>query len=815
MAVLHVGSGSVRSSSSCLPAGKAGPGRASVRRSLLSLAALVIVALTSFISGCKGTITPVGNVILVITPSGNVNVPLGGTQLFTVTTSGSTDTGIFWEVNGNLGGDTGNSACGCGTITQETSTSPGGLYTPPAIIPVPNTVSIAAVAHVNNNDVITATVVLVSSITVAVSPASSDLILGQSQPLQLNAAVTGTSNKNVTWQVANGATGFGTITSGGLYSPPSTVTGALPVTVGVTATSTVDTTKSATVNIVLHSAMKVAVSPNPATVQTFGSQQFAATVTGGSSAVTWEVNGIAGGNAAIGNISQTGLYTAPNSVPTRASGTITLTAPVTVQAVSQEDSFFNGSSAVTLVAPNEGAQASPTPLGVSGGNALDSGSGQCSGGTLGSLVSLNGNQYILGTSSVLARNDLGTVGDPIIQPSLTDAPTACSSAGTTTVANLSQFTNLEAPGANVDAALAQVVSGKVDPSGNILLLGTTGNPPGVGAPHAGSGVVPVVGHAVAKSGRATGLTCSTIEAIAVHFSPQYQKGYGAGAQPFQVSYTNLVQVSGVAFGAPNQLINVTGVNFSAVGDAGSLIVTADTADPVALLIASSSTGDTLANPVSDVLPALGNPVFVGSASPHIIEGCGIFPAGRQSFVVTRQAALSSETLLQATAVRNIHATELLSNAGVHAVGVNSSSDDPNALAIELFVTKDFAPGSYPTQIDGLRTKIVKVGAVADRGVLSVAESSILESSAIAPTGSTFISDSEVARARAVQDAHVDELMKLEGVQGVGITSSADNPAEAALMIYVIQGAAHAEIPAVIEGVRTRIKASSPFVAIGQ
>ena len=55
-------------------------------------------------------------------------------------------------------------------------------------------------------------------------------------------------------------------------------------------------------------------------------------------------------------------------------------------------------------------------------------------------------------------------------------------------------------------------------------------------------------------------------------------------------------------------------------------------------------------------------------------------------------------------------------------------------------------------------------------------------------------------------------MKLDGVQGVGISSSTDNPAEAALMIYLIRGVPHADIPPVIDGVRIRIKESNRFVA---
>jgi hypothetical protein len=55
-------------------------------------------------------------------------------------------------------------------------------------------------------------------------------------------------------------------------------------------------------------------------------------------------------------------------------------------------------------------------------------------------------------------------------------------------------------------------------------------------------------------------------------------------------------------------------------------------------------------------------------------------------------------------------------------------------------------------------------------------------------------------------------MKQPGVQGFGITSSADSSGEAALMIFLIRGAAHNAIPAVIDGVRTRVRESSRFHA---
>ena len=47
---------------------------------------------------------------------------------------------------------------------------------------------------------------------------------------------------------------------------------------------------------------------------------------------------------------------------------------------------------------------------------------------------------------------------------------------------------------------------------------------------------------------------------------------------------------------------------------------------------------------------------------------------------------------------------------------------------------------------------------------------------------------------------------------MGITSSADSPREAALMIFLERGVSHEPIPPVIDGLRTRVRESSRFRA---
>jgi hypothetical protein len=88
--------------------------------------------------------------------------------------------------------------------------------------------------------------------------------------------------------------------------------------------------------------VSVSISPTSARVALGTTQQFTANVVGATnSAVTWQVNGVAGGNDSVGTVSSAGLYTAPSAIPSPAN--------VTVTAVSQAASAKSGSAAVTVV----------------------------------------------------------------------------------------------------------------------------------------------------------------------------------------------------------------------------------------------------------------------------------------------------------------------------------------------------------------------------------------------------------------------------------------------------------------------------------
>jgi DNA-binding beta-propeller fold protein YncE len=89
-------------------------------------------------------------------------------------------------------------------------------------------------------------------------------------------------------------------------------------------------------------SVTVAVSPTSATVLLGTSFRFVATPSGSSNAVQWSVNGVANGNATVGTIDSTGLYTAPATRPVAASA-VPVPVVFAVANASVPNSGFTGS----------------------------------------------------------------------------------------------------------------------------------------------------------------------------------------------------------------------------------------------------------------------------------------------------------------------------------------------------------------------------------------------------------------------------------------------------------------------------------------
>ena len=172
------------------------------------------------------------------------------------------------------------------------------------------------------------------SVSVSVSPLSATLTASQSK--LFTAAVTGNANTGVAWSMTPA---IGSL-SNGLYTAPTVINSAQSVT--ITATSVVDTSKSAsaTVQLVPPGSVIVSVNPPSATLAASQTSQFSATVTGNANtAVTWSMT------PSIGSLVN-GLYTAP--------AVINSSLLITVTATSVADATKFASASVTLTPPAGG-----------------------------------------------------------------------------------------------------------------------------------------------------------------------------------------------------------------------------------------------------------------------------------------------------------------------------------------------------------------------------------------------------------------------------------------------------------------------------
>ncbi len=250
-------------------------------------------------------------------------VRVGHAQAFSAIVTGATG-GVTWSVNGVAGGDV-----VVGTIDAS------GVYLPPTIVPNPDVVTVRATSVSAPAASGTASVTLIPppSIT-SVTP--STLAVG---PFTVAAGGAG--------YVAGSTISFNGEVLPTTYVSPSSLSAsgsapapALSVPVFVT-TPDGETSNTVFVAIVSAQPIGVTVSPTSASVRVKTTKAFTATVQGTpSTAVTWKVNGVAGGNGSVGTISTAGLYKAPTSVPTPAT--------VTVSATSVADPTKSAAAAVTI-----------------------------------------------------------------------------------------------------------------------------------------------------------------------------------------------------------------------------------------------------------------------------------------------------------------------------------------------------------------------------------------------------------------------------------------------------------------------------------
>jgi O-glycosyl hydrolase len=217
-------------------------------------------------------------VTVAISPQ-TVALPAGGSQTFTCSVAGLTNTGCVFSVQEASGG----------------TVNAAGLYTAPS---AGGTYHVVAASHANPSLTSVATVT-VSRVAVTVSPLTATVLQGAS--LALTCAVTGAADTSCNWSVQEGAAGGAVVA--GLYTAPSTAG-----TFHVVARSNADPTSSATATLTVP-AITVAISPQSVSLSAGASQSFTCSVAGlADTGCLFSVQEAAGGT-----VSSAGLYTAPSA----------------------------------------------------------------------------------------------------------------------------------------------------------------------------------------------------------------------------------------------------------------------------------------------------------------------------------------------------------------------------------------------------------------------------------------------------------------------------------------------------------------------
>ena len=641
---------------------------------------------------------------------------------------------------------------------------------------------------------------------------------GTNGQIALHAMLPSGDAARVTWKIASGTNaatlGQGNVDATGVYTAPGSLS-ADGITVRVEATLESDARSTASLTIAVHPGFVQPLLPQNVALTAGATAEVTAQIAEvNAGSVQWSLAGAPSGEpsstGALGSLSSSSCQRSSDHYTTCA---VTYTAP---SAIPQQDVYvvaavngsrvtsplhvlLNSRGVVSNPIANQAIQTGPAMLGASGGNDGDfdtwedhdgnSFVADCCGGTLGALVEdEQNNQYILSNNHVLAESDQGHVGDSIDQPGLIDgACTPLSRPGSTLhpIGTLQYFVPLASQQTNVDAALALAAPGTVDPSGSILGLGTPGHDQALSAapPMAGRGETLTAANLamnVAKSGRTTGLTCSSINAVALTVKVDYYKDC-AETQPYTTKTFE------------NQ-IGIGGTHFTDSGDSGALVLDASNAQAVGLYFAGGTDGDgnglSVVNPIGDVLHELstetGGPLsLVGTSTPHSVACLRYDPA-----VPTEPPYVGPAALDRAQAIAEGAADTLRGN-GILGTAAGHSLDSPGDPAVVVYV--DHPGANVPQTIEGLRTQVV----VTDAG--AVARGTAPTMPALEP--GLHLSSTALASATAVEQNVAPGLMADPAVFGVGVTQSRDNPAEAALLVLVDIGRNPQSLPMTIGGLR--------------
>lgn len=293
-----------------------------------------------------------------LSPTGTAYVQKGTQLKLSAGITGPADTSVMWKVNGVANGN-----ATVGTIEAQSNGT--ATYTAPDTVPNPSSVTIQAVSQAEPSRLNSCTVVLSNDpptiATVTVIPALATVQTETAFPFM--ASVINATDPSVSWEVdgtVGGDQTYGSIASEaadtGVYSGP----GAVPETgsaVVVRAVSNAQPTRSSTAGVLISppaaNGISVTISGGSSLpVNSSETLTAAVNVLGLGQVtnpnVTWEVNGVPGGNSTYGTLQpvvgddsgDTIQYFSPAQVPPQNT--------VVVEAISQQDNKVIGTLPITI-----------------------------------------------------------------------------------------------------------------------------------------------------------------------------------------------------------------------------------------------------------------------------------------------------------------------------------------------------------------------------------------------------------------------------------------------------------------------------------
>ena len=305
--------------------------------------------------------TITSDISLALTPN-PASVELGAVQAFqaTVTSSGHPDTTLRWSLSG--------ASCpsACGAVNTS------GLFTAPGILPSPANITLTAQSVADPSQQVSAAATITSNFALQLS-APPSVPAGASATIVATLTPQPNSNPStgLSWSLSGAgcsgsscgvlsvtttqSSGGSSIADSATYTAPGTAPS--PNTVTVTVTPQADPSKKAQASIAIQPGISLSISPTTDTLAANHRVTLAVQINGTSnSTVNWNVNGVLGGNATLGQICVTGsnpcrvaASTMASTVDYLAPGSIPSSNPVSATAVSAADPTKSASAQITVI----------------------------------------------------------------------------------------------------------------------------------------------------------------------------------------------------------------------------------------------------------------------------------------------------------------------------------------------------------------------------------------------------------------------------------------------------------------------------------